>query len=143
MLPAQAPVKSTCLLLQILVEQSLVDAVQQERNDLQAAQPAAVGPSQIARRNYELLVHRQSTAIAASELTCSTSSLSGIKRGSFCTAYCTVKTGDNAMLGEWLKSRPCLYCVRLPPHNPTLTVVQLACHHSIDALIYSPSTRHT
>ena len=83
----QAPVKSPCLLLQILVEQSLVDAVQQERNGLEAAQPAAVGPSQIARRNYELLVHRQSTAIAASELTCSTSSLSGIKPGSFCTAY--------------------------------------------------------
>ena len=67
------------LLLQILVEQSLVGAVQQERGGLQAGQPAAVGPSQIARRNYELLVHRQSTAIAASELTCSTSTLSGVR----------------------------------------------------------------
>lgn len=63
--------------LQVLIEQSLVDAWQRERAGLHTPQPAAVGPNQIARRNYELLLHRQSTAIAASLLTCSTSSLSG------------------------------------------------------------------
>lgn len=73
------------------MEQSLVEAVQQEREGLHSTQPAAVGPSQIARRNYELLVHRQSTATAALELTCSTSSLSG--RGQhplypLCCVYC-------------------------------------------------------
>ena len=73
------------------MEQSLVEAVQQEREGLHSIQPAAVSPCQIARRNYELLVHRQSTATAALELTCSTSSLSG--RGQhplyhLCCVYC-------------------------------------------------------
>ena len=58
------------------MEQSLVEAVQQEWREDGPSQ-AAVGPSQIARRNYELLLHRKATAVAASELTCSTSTLSG------------------------------------------------------------------
>lgn len=64
--------------MQILLEQSLVEALQQEWGGQAASNLTAIGPSQIARRNYELLVHRRSTAMAASELTCSTSTLSGL-----------------------------------------------------------------
>lgn len=66
-----------CMWWQILVEQALVDVWQQEQGSLHVTQPTAAGPTQIARRNYELLLHRRSTVTAALQLTCSTSSLSG------------------------------------------------------------------
>ena len=64
--------------MQILVEQSLLNAVGLEWTGIQGTGllPAAP-PSHLALRNHALLVHRLEADKAASELTCCTTSLSG------------------------------------------------------------------
>ena len=63
--------------LQILVEQSLVDAVELEWTGGSIGPLPAAAPSHIALRNHALLVHRQEVDLVASQLTCSRTSLSG------------------------------------------------------------------
>lgn len=66
------------LMLQILVEQSLVAAVGLEWTGVQGTGPLPTAPaSHLALRNHALLVHRAEVDAAAAELTCSTTSLSG------------------------------------------------------------------
>ena len=65
-------------LVQILVEQSLVNYVGLEWTGIQGTGPIpAAPPSSLALRNYALLVHRLEADTTASQLTCSTTSLSG------------------------------------------------------------------
>ena len=66
------------LVVQILVEQSLVAAVGLEWTGVQGTGPLPAAPaSHLALRNHALLVHRAEVDAAAAELTCSTTSLSG------------------------------------------------------------------
>lgn len=66
------------LVLQILVEQSVVTAVGLEWTGMQGSGPLlGAPPSHLALRNHALLVHRAEVDAAAAELTCSTTSLSG------------------------------------------------------------------
>lgn len=69
---------SVVLMMQILVEQSLLTAVGLEWTGLQGTEPLPAAPaSHLALRNHALLVHRAEVDAAAAELTCSTTSLSG------------------------------------------------------------------
>lgn len=64
--------------LQILVEQSLVDALELEWTGASGLGPLPAAPlSRIALRNHALLVHRQEVDRAASQSFCSKTSLSG------------------------------------------------------------------
>lgn len=66
------------LMLQILVEQSLMTAVGLEWTGIQGTGPLPAAPaSHLALRNHALLMHRAEVDTAAAELTCSTTSLSG------------------------------------------------------------------
>lgn len=66
------------LMLQILIEQSLMTAVGLEWTGIQGTGPLAPAPaSHLALRNHALLVHRMEVETAAAELTPSTTSLSG------------------------------------------------------------------
>ena len=66
------------LMLQILIEQSLMTAVGLEWTGIQGTGPLPAAPaSHLALRNHALLVHRAEVDTAAAELTCSTTSLSG------------------------------------------------------------------
>ncbi|DBA88295.1 TPA: hypothetical protein ACH3X1_016535 [Trebouxia sp. C0004] len=68
-----------CSAGQILVEQSLVDALELEWTGASAMRPfSAARLSPIALRNHALLVHRQEVDRAASQSLCSKTSLSGI-----------------------------------------------------------------
>ncbi len=64
--------------MQILVEQTLLDAIRLEwaRVNVDPSMPAQ-SFRHIALRNYALLVHRLESEVAASQLRASTSSLSG------------------------------------------------------------------
>ena len=67
--------------MQILVEQSLADAVGVEWTGTQGMGPQpADAPSQIALKNHALLVHRQEVDLAGAQLICSKTSLSGKAR---------------------------------------------------------------
>ncbi|KAL0023908.1 hypothetical protein WJX79_009620 [Trebouxia sp. C0005] len=68
-----------CSAGQILVEQSLVDALELEWTGAHGVGPLPAAPlSHIALRNHALLVHRQEVDRAASQSVCSRTSLSGI-----------------------------------------------------------------
>ncbi|KAL3142345.1 hypothetical protein ABBQ38_002682 [Trebouxia sp. C0009 RCD-2024] len=69
----------TCNAGHILIEQSLMTAVGLEWTGIQGTGPLPAAPaSHLALRNHALLVHRAEVDTAAAELTCSTTSLSGI-----------------------------------------------------------------
>lgn len=66
------------MMMQILVEQSLLTAVGLEWTGMLGTEPIPAAPaSHLALRNHALLVHRAEVDAAAAELTCSTTSLSG------------------------------------------------------------------
>ena len=74
----QIEIKSKLDMMQILVEQSLADAVGGEWKGTHCMAPlAAAMPSHIALKNHALLVHRQEVDMAAAQLICSRPSLSG------------------------------------------------------------------
>ncbi len=81
--------KAASGVLQILVEQSLVDALELEWTGAPGLGPLPAAPlSHIALRNHALLVHRQEVDRAASQSFCSRTSLSGWL-AIFCAVRCT------------------------------------------------------